>query len=34
MYKRLGTNRSTSRDKVIQEVEEQVIEDRFGGVPK
>jgi hypothetical protein len=34
MYKKLGTNRSTSRDKAIQEVEEQVIEDRFGDVPK
>jgi hypothetical protein len=34
MYKKLGKNRSTSRDKEIQEVEEQVIEDRFGDVPK
>jgi RecA-family ATPase len=34
MYKKLGKNRSTSRDKAIQEVEEQVIEDRFGDVPK
>jgi hypothetical protein len=34
MYKKLGKNRSTSRGKAIQEVEEQVIEDRFGGVPK
>jgi hypothetical protein len=32
MYKKLG--KSTSRDKAIQEVEEQVIEDRFGDVPK
>jgi hypothetical protein len=34
MYKKLGKNKSTSRDKVILEVEEQVIEDRFGDVPK
>jgi hypothetical protein len=34
MYKKLGKNPSTSRDKEIQEVEEQVIEDRFGDVPK
>jgi hypothetical protein len=34
MYKKLGKTRSTSRDKAIQEVEEQVIEDRFGDVPK
>jgi hypothetical protein len=34
MYKKLGKNRSTSRDKEIQEVEEQVIEDRFGDVPE
>jgi hypothetical protein len=34
MYKNLGKNRSTRRDKAIQEVEEQVIEDRFGDVPK
>jgi (p)ppGpp synthase/HD superfamily hydrolase len=34
MYKKLGKNRSTSRDKVTIEVEEQVIEDRFGDVPK
>jgi hypothetical protein len=34
MYKKLGKNRSTSRDKEIIEVEEQVIEDRFGDVPK
>jgi (p)ppGpp synthase/HD superfamily hydrolase len=34
MYKNLGKNRSTSRDKAILEVEEQVIEDRFGDVPK
>jgi RecA-family ATPase len=34
MYKKLGKNRSTSRDKAVQEVEEQVIEDRFGDVPK
>jgi hypothetical protein len=33
-YKKLGKNRSTSRDKAIQEVEEQVTEDRFGDVPK
>ena len=34
MYKNLGKHRSTSRDKAIIEVEEQVIEDRFGDVPK
>jgi hypothetical protein len=34
MYKNLGKKRSTSRDKAILEVEEQVIEDRFGDVPK
>jgi hypothetical protein len=34
MNKKLGTNWSTSRDKAIQEVEKQVIEDRFGDVPK
>jgi RecA-family ATPase len=34
MYKNLGKHRSTSRDKTIIEVEEQVIEDRFGDVPK
>jgi hypothetical protein len=34
MYKKLGKHRSTSRDKAILEVEEQVIEDRFGDVPK
>jgi hypothetical protein len=34
MYKKLGKKWSTSRDKAIQEVEEQVIEDRFGDVPK
>jgi hypothetical protein len=33
MYKNLGKNRSTSSDKVILEVEEQVIEDRLGDVP-
>jgi hypothetical protein len=33
MYKKLGKHRSTSRDKAIIEVEEQVIEDRFGDVP-
>jgi hypothetical protein len=33
MYKNLGKYRSTSRDKAIIEVEEQVIEDRFGDVP-
>jgi hypothetical protein len=32
MYKKLGKNRSTSRDKAILAVEEQVIEDRFGDV--
>jgi hypothetical protein len=34
MYKKLGKNRSTSRDKVTIEVEELVIEDRFGDVPE
>jgi ATP-dependent protease HslVU (ClpYQ) ATPase subunit len=29
MYKKLGKNRSSSREKEIKEVEEQVIEDRF-----
>jgi hypothetical protein len=33
MYKKLGRHRSTSRDKAIIEVEEQVIEGRFGDVP-
>jgi hypothetical protein len=33
MCKKLGKHRSTSRDKAIQEVEEQVIEDRFRDVP-
>jgi RecA-family ATPase len=33
MYTKLGKHRSTSRDKAIIEVEEQVIEDRFGDVP-
>jgi predicted choloylglycine hydrolase len=33
LYKTLGKSRSTSRDKAITEVEEQVIEDRFGDVP-
>jgi hypothetical protein len=34
MYKKLGKHTSTSRDKEILEVEEQVIEDRFGDVPR
>jgi hypothetical protein len=34
MYKKLGKQRSTSREKEILEVEEQVIEDRFGDVLK
>jgi hypothetical protein len=34
IYKKLGKRRSTSRDKAILEVEEQVIEDRCGDVPK
>jgi hypothetical protein len=34
MYTKLGKHRSTSREKAILEVEEQVIEDRFGDVPK
>jgi hypothetical protein len=33
MYKKLGKHKSTSRDKAIIKVEEQVIEDRFGDVP-
>jgi hypothetical protein len=33
MYEKLGKQRSTSRVKEILEVEEQVIEDRFGDVP-
>jgi hypothetical protein len=32
MYKKLGKHRSTSRDKAIVEVEQKVIEDRFGDV--
>jgi hypothetical protein len=34
MYTKLGKHRSTSRDKAILEVEDQVIEDRFGDVLK
>jgi hypothetical protein len=34
MYVKMGNNRPTSRDKTPQEVEEQIIEDRFGDVPK
>jgi hypothetical protein len=33
MYKKLGKSRSTSRNKVTMDVEEQVIDDRFGDVP-
>jgi (p)ppGpp synthase/HD superfamily hydrolase len=33
MYKKLGKHRSTSREKIVLEVEEQIIEDRFGDVP-
>jgi hypothetical protein len=33
MYTKLGKSRSTSRNKEPMEVEEQVIEDRFGDVP-
>jgi hypothetical protein len=33
IYKKLGEKKLTSRDQAIQEVEEQVIEDRFGDVP-
>jgi hypothetical protein len=33
MYEKLGKHRSTSREKEILEVEEQLIEDRFGDVP-
>jgi hypothetical protein len=33
MYTNLGRSRSTSRNKETMEVEEQVIEDRFGDVP-
>jgi hypothetical protein len=34
MFRKLVKNRSTSRDKTIIAVEEQVIEDRFGDVPE
>jgi hypothetical protein len=34
MYVKLGNNRSTSRDKSAKEVEDQIIEDRFGEIPK
>jgi hypothetical protein len=34
MYTKLGNSRSTSRDKTAKEVENQVIEDRFGDVPE
>jgi hypothetical protein len=33
MYEKLGKHRSTSREKAIIEVEEQVIEETFGDVP-
>jgi hypothetical protein len=34
MYTKLGKNRSNScRDKTILEVEEQIIEDRYGDIP-
>jgi hypothetical protein len=33
VYTKLRKTRSTSRDPAIQEVEEQIIEDRFGDVP-
>jgi hypothetical protein len=33
MYKKLGEKRSTSRDKTVLDVEEQMIDDRFGDVP-
>jgi hypothetical protein len=33
MYTKLGKQRSTSREKTVLEVEEQIIEDRFGNVP-
>jgi hypothetical protein len=34
MYMRVGETRSTSHNKSVMEVEEQIIEDRFGDVPK
>jgi hypothetical protein len=34
MYRKKGKHRSTSRDKIVMEVEEQIIDDRFGDVPK
>jgi hypothetical protein len=34
MYAKLGNNRSTSRDKSAKDVEDQIIADRFGDVPK
>jgi hypothetical protein len=34
MYVKLGNNRPTSRDKSAKEVENQIIEDRFGDVRK
>jgi hypothetical protein len=34
MYAKLGKKRSTSRIKEVLEVEEQIIEDRYGDVPK
>jgi hypothetical protein len=33
MYKKLGKKRSTSRDKTVLDVEEEMIDDRFGDVP-
>jgi hypothetical protein len=34
MYTKLGKRRSTSRDKTVLEVEQQIITDRFGDVPE
>jgi hypothetical protein len=33
MYKKLGEKRPTGKDTAIQELEEQIIKDRFGDVP-
>jgi hypothetical protein len=33
IYTKLGKMSFTSRDSAIQEVEEQIIEDRFGDIP-
>jgi hypothetical protein len=33
MYTKLGKKRSNSRNKEVPEVEEQIIDDRYGDVP-